>query len=252
MDIIVLGSGGFVSTPQPLCRCDVCSQSRNDNKFSRTGPSFYLPDIDVLIDTPLEAKYQLDHLDNLPSKIIYSHWHPDHTEGYRVFESYKLAPNIYVQPESKILEKVPGLKFLEMIKKIRFVDWKENEPIENGPYKITWLTLNEEIPVYAFLLSNSEKRALICPDHGKFLLDLSVEADIDILVMNMGDMSDNSGKITTFEDNLNIIKKLKPKRTVLTHIEEHFCVTKKKKMQIESKYKEFGLEIATDRQKIDI
>jgi hypothetical protein len=39
---------------------------------------------------------------------------------------------------------------------------------------------------------------------------------------------------------------------VLTHIEEHFCVTKEKKMQIESKYKEFGLEIACDRQKIEI
>ncbi len=251
MKIKILGSGGFKTNPQPSCLCEVCVSARTDCKLSRTGPGIYLPDLDLLIDTPLESKYQLDRLGHLPTKIIYSHWHPDHTEGYRVFESYKSAPNVYIQPESKILEKVPGLEFLEKIKKIKLVVWQKSESVKNGPNEITWLTLNEEIPVYTFLLSNGEKQALICPDHCKFLLDLPIEANIDILVMNMGDMADSSGKITTFDDNLNIIKKLKPKRTILTHVEEHFCITEEKKKQIESRYKEYGLEISSDDQVID-
>ncbi len=252
MKINILGSGGFKTTPQPTCLCEVCVAARTDRKLSRSGPSFYLQDFDILIDTPTESKCQLDKLGHLPKNIIFSHWHPDHTEGYRVLESYKTAPDVYVQTESKVLDRVPGIQFLEKIEKIKLLDWVKDQKIKNENHSISLIKINEETPVYAFLISDGKKQALICPDHAKHLLNIDHNIKIDLLIMNIGDMNDYSGRVTTFDDNINIINKLQPKRTVLTHVEEHFCITEEKRKQLELKYKQYSLEIASDNQEVEV
>src|SRR5215216_4905068 len=89
MQVEVLGSGGAVTTPRPHCSCAVCVEARMKGiPYERTGPSVFVHGPDVLIDTPEESKLQLDR-----SRItrinaaLYSHWHPDHTAGRRVWET---------------------------------------------------------------------------------------------------------------------------------------------------------------------
>ncbi|MCD4684507.1 MAG: hypothetical protein K8S97_01035 [Anaerolineae bacterium] len=69
MQIEILGSGGAVTTPRPLCDCRICVEARQKGiPYSRTGPSIFVHGPDVLIDTPEESKLQLDR-----SRVSYRH-----------------------------------------------------------------------------------------------------------------------------------------------------------------------------------
>ena len=89
MRVEILGSGGAVTIPRPGCSCRVCVEARERGRpYERTGPSVFVHGPDVLIDTPEESKLQLNR--SSVGRIaagLYSHWHPDHTAGRRVWES---------------------------------------------------------------------------------------------------------------------------------------------------------------------
>ena len=89
MMIEFLGSGGATTTPKPSCGCAMCLEARtNGVPFSRTGPSIFVHGPQLLIDTPEESKYQLNRADiRTINAGVYSHWHPDHTAGSRVWEA---------------------------------------------------------------------------------------------------------------------------------------------------------------------
>ena len=88
MKLRLLGSGGVIPPPKPGCDCDVCSEARRKGiPYSRTGPSLFIEDINLLLDTPEDIRNQLNRegikrIDH----VILTHWHPDHTLGLRIFE----------------------------------------------------------------------------------------------------------------------------------------------------------------------
>ena len=92
MKLTILGSGGCMVIPKPLCQCRVCEEAREKGvPYERTGPSAFIHDENILIDTPAEIAYQLnrsriEHIDYL----IFSHLDPDHVEGFRVAEQIAL------------------------------------------------------------------------------------------------------------------------------------------------------------------
>lgn len=91
MKIEILGSGGAVSTPKPFCDCEVCRLARKGTMVdSRYGPSVFIHGPDILIDTPEEIFIQINRSTIKSIKAcFYSHWHPDHTSGKRIFEMNK-------------------------------------------------------------------------------------------------------------------------------------------------------------------
>ena len=57
MLIEILGSGGARGTPAPGCLCRVCTLARaRGAPYSRMGPSCYVHELGLLIDTPEEAR----------------------------------------------------------------------------------------------------------------------------------------------------------------------------------------------------
>ena len=92
MKFIVIGSGGCVCTPKPLCQCQVCVQARTKGyPYARCGCSLYLEDISLLVDTPEDIAVALNNADiKSVDSIIYSHWDPDHTLGMRIMEQLRL------------------------------------------------------------------------------------------------------------------------------------------------------------------
>ena len=88
----ILGSGGCAVTPKPLCQCRICREARRKGPpYARAGPSAFLHDINLLIDTPAEIagllnRSRISHVDHL----IFSHLDPDHVEGFRVVEQIAL------------------------------------------------------------------------------------------------------------------------------------------------------------------
>lgn len=92
MKFKILGSGGCVALPKPLCQCKVCTEAREKGRpFSRFGCSLYLEDIHMLIDTPEDITHALNAaaIQKIDS-VAYSHMDPDHTLGMRVFEHLRL------------------------------------------------------------------------------------------------------------------------------------------------------------------
>ena len=92
MEFVILGSGGCVSLPKPLCKCPVCVQARQIGApYARCGCSLYCVDARLVIDTPEDIAYALNAADiDAVDIVAYSHWDPDHTLGMRIFEQLRL------------------------------------------------------------------------------------------------------------------------------------------------------------------
>jgi len=91
MKLEILGSGGAITTPKPFCNCTVCELARAGSaQDARLGPSVFIHGPNLLIDTPEEISIQLNRssIEQIDG-CVYSHWHPDHTAGKRVFEMNK-------------------------------------------------------------------------------------------------------------------------------------------------------------------
>ena len=53
MKLKIAGSGGMFLIPNPFCKCPVCQEARTKRgRYERLGPSLYIEDIGMLIDTP--------------------------------------------------------------------------------------------------------------------------------------------------------------------------------------------------------
>ena len=88
----ILGSGGCMVIPKPLCQCRVCRQARKrDVPYARGGPSAFLHDIKLLIDTPADIIGLLNRSNIRRVKYLtLSHLDPDHVEGLRAVEQTAL------------------------------------------------------------------------------------------------------------------------------------------------------------------
>ena len=88
----IIGSGGCVSLPKPLCKCKVCNQAREKGRpYSRYGPSLFVHDIKMLIDTPEDISHAInDSSIEAIEYVAYSHMDPDHVLGFRLFEQLRL------------------------------------------------------------------------------------------------------------------------------------------------------------------
>lgn len=92
MKFIVIGSGGCVALPKPLCQCKICAEAREKGKpYSRYGCSLYLEDLNLLVDTPEDIVQGLNY-SNIKKidTVVFSHLDPDHTLGMRIFEHLRL------------------------------------------------------------------------------------------------------------------------------------------------------------------
>ena len=107
MNVIILGSGGCVSTPRACCNCRVCIEARQKGfPYARTGCSLFVEDVNLLIDTPEDINASLNNSGiQKVEHILYSHCDPDHTMGMRVVEQLKmdwLANSLGKKPDHPI------------------------------------------------------------------------------------------------------------------------------------------------------
>lgn len=249
MRIEFLGTGGAITIPQPGCSCRVCDQARREGiPYSRSGPATFVHGPDVLIDTPEEIKDQLNRsqVTNIAA-CVYSHWHPDHVMGRRVWEMNKdwrgwppddRRTDIYL-PEQvgidfrKMLGTWDHLSYLEHLGLVRLVELADEESILVGDTSILPFRLTEDY-VYAFMFEEAGKRVLIAPDE---LNDWSPPdwvrgPDLAVLPMGITEFNPLTGERhisgehpllkmeATYEETMEIVEVLDAERVVLTHIEE--------------------------------
>lgn len=93
MQIEILGSGGAFAIPRAGSTRAIDIEAREKGiPYARSGPSAFIHGPDILFDTPEESRDQLvragiSHV----TACFYSHWHPDHVMGRRVWESLNHA-----------------------------------------------------------------------------------------------------------------------------------------------------------------
>ena len=89
MKLKIVGSGGMFPIPNPFCKCPICEEARSKRgRYERLGPSLYIEDIKMLIDTPEDIAIACERQGI--SSIEYlsiSHKDPDHTRGMRIVEA---------------------------------------------------------------------------------------------------------------------------------------------------------------------
>lgn len=250
MQIEILGSGGAMTTPRPGCNCRVCVEARKRGiPYSRSGPSFFLHGLDILIDTPEEIKDQLNRarVANVDA-CFYSHWHPDHVMGRRVFEALNLdwrawppdpqPTDVYLPQQVAIdfrqwLGSWDHLAFLQKQRAVRIIEMGDGDEVQFDDTHIVPFRLAEDY-VYAFFVESPKSRVLLVPDETRGWLppEWVREVDVAILPMGMLEFDPFSGERViaaehpilrhevTFSHTLAIVDTLGAKRTILSHIEE--------------------------------
>jgi phosphoribosyl 1,2-cyclic phosphate phosphodiesterase len=249
MRVEFLGSGGATTIPRPGCDCRLCVEAiERGVPYSRTGPSVFVHGPDVLIDTPEESKDQLirSRIGDI-SGCFYSHWHPDHTMGRRVWETRNMdfrrwppqsqATDIYLPQQVAVDFKTwLGLEehfsYMARHDLVRVTVIPDGESVQISEARITPFRVAVDY-VYAFLFETERERLLIAPDE-LFRWDPPDLGPLDLAVLPMGvvefDVFTGERRIppdhrvlgmeATFADTLQIVRKIGARRTVLTHIEE--------------------------------
>ncbi len=249
MRIEFLGTGGAITTPNPGCTCQICVQARKEGiPYSRSGPSLFVHGPNVLIDTPEEIKQQLNRSQVKDiGACFYSHWHPDHVMGRRVWEmnqDWRHWPpqdkrtDIYLPQQVAVdfqhrLGTWEHLAFLEQAKLVRLIQLKDGDVVTLNTIQIRPFRLAEDY-VYAFLFEGDNKRVLVATDE---LFGWKPSEDVkgvDLAILPMGVVEFNpftNARVipedhpvlkseATFQQTLEVVKALNAKRVVLTHIEE--------------------------------
>lgn len=253
MRIEILGSGGAMIIPRPLCTCRVCEEARqkNDIPYVRYGPSLFVHDINLLIDTPEEIAVQLNR--SRIRKIeaaLYSHWHPDHTAGMRIWEinldpdrlweypGHPRCTTIYL-PEivAKSFDEWHDLSsrfaYLERLRIAQRRVVPTGEAFTIGHISVLPFAVAEDY-VCAFLLEDGQSRVLICMDElygwtppawlGKLDLAIMPSGLFDVHPLTGRRVIPNDHPIlkheATFVQTLDMLRKLDAGQVIFMHLNE--------------------------------
>jgi phosphoribosyl 1,2-cyclic phosphate phosphodiesterase len=276
MRIEFLGSAGATTTPRPLCACRVCREARAKGiPYARSGPSVFVHGPEVLIDTPEEIKHQLARSQvTYIAGCLYSHWHPDHTAGRRVFEELNIdwrawprAPrgttDVYLPQQvaadfRQRLALWDHFEYMQNVEQTVLVhELEDGQDLTLNGTTIRPVRLAEDY-VYAFLFEEDGKRALIAPDELNGWSPPAEVRGVDVAVLPMGivefDPLTKQRRIhedhhmlrveATFEETLDIVRQLRAGRVFLAHIEEMDQLSFDDLGEVERKLRADGLEIS--------
>jgi phosphoribosyl 1,2-cyclic phosphate phosphodiesterase len=272
MRIELLGTGGATTIPRPGCNCQICLVAKKRGiPYSRTGPSLFVHGPNVLIDTPEEIGIQLSRSQIGEVKAcFYSHWHPDHVMGRRVWEALNQNWRRELLQKKTTIIYLPqqvGLDFrknlgtwehLTYFAERRIVELKEltdGDTVTLGDTLIRPLRLAQSY-AYAFMFEGQGKRVLIVPDELKGWNPPLEARGVDLAVVPMGivEVSPLTGERripeahklhkATYEEMLEIVRTIQARRAVITHIEESYGLGYNDLQGIEKQLQGEGLNIS--------
>ncbi|WP_436950887.1 MBL fold metallo-hydrolase [Staphylococcus shinii] len=225
----------------------------------------------MLIDTSEDIFYQLRRSQIFDIKYgLYSHWHPDHTMGLRIWETLNYdfinkipqskMSKLYITKQQKAdFKKYLGhwdhLNYLSEIGVIEKEVLENNSTINIKDVSIEWVQLAEEIAFGFYIIANTQ-RVLIIPDEIKnYKPSQKVkEVDVAILPFDSNEVNpvtherileagilDGLGE-TRFDESVALARKINAKHTYFTHIEATESLNKPQLMMLEQQLKQSGLD----------
>lgn len=234
MNLTIIGSGGAIPTPRPFCQCSLCERARIEGEpYKRNGSSMYADDIFTLFDCPEDIgdslnRRRIKRVDNL----FITHWHPDHTFGLRPlleanfnFLENRADKEVSVYMPRRVLTELkkhyPAISYYNDYLKVASINHIEHEEsVRIGEIQVTAIGYSgQDSATFAYLLEERGKKVLYAScDTISFEQKIY---DLDLLINECGIFSyDKIKHEISFPNLMKRIRLLKPKKTVLTHIEE--------------------------------
>lgn len=280
MKLKIIGSGGCVALPKPLCKCRICKEARlKGHPYSRYGCSLFIEDLGMLIDTPEDITQAINYseLDEI-NYVLYSHVDPDHTLGMRVFEHIRLnwleiskgkecTNPVNVLAMDHVMEDINSIKFklgsyldyYENVRKLIRRKTIESSIIIDG-IKISFLKVNHAT---IFVFEKYDKKVIYAPcDVKPFPKDIIFE-DADLLIIGNTVVEDKLKDGFILDENnplrkelftLDEIQNLKNnygiKNVIITHLEEDWGKSYDDYIKLEKQYSD--IKFAYDGMKIEI
>lgn len=253
MRLEILGSGGAISVPRPGYHDRYNDEAREKGvPYQRRGPGVFLHEHNILFDTPEDIGESLNraNIDQVRA-CFYSHWHPDHVMGRRIFEQLNWnlrggenrTTDVYVPARVRDDMKAQfgtwnHLEYMQSLGIVKLHVIAPGESVTIDDVSITPMPLAEEY-VFTYLIEQGRKRVWIAmdelvgwsPDHRVAELDLAIlpsgvcefhplngerriSADEPVLETEM-----------RYERTLEVIAEMNPKQAVLMHLDEPDGVT---------------------------
>ncbi|OOM76441.1 carbon-phosphorus lyase complex accessory protein [Clostridium puniceum] len=280
MKFTVIGSGGCVALPKPLCKCKICKEARAKGKpYSRFGCSLFLEDLNLLVDTPEDIVHALNEADiKQVDSVLFSHMDPDHVLGMRVFEHIRL--NWFEISEGKECTSPINVFAMEHVmadinsigsKLGSYLDYYENirnlikrKVVEDHIYlediKLTFVKAGSAT---VFIFEKNDKKVIYAPCDVKPFpeKDIFKNADIMIIgntvvgeVLKDGYILKEGNSIFLEFFNMKEIENLKDKynikKIVITHLEEDWGKSYDDYLKLENEYE--GITFAYDGMTLEV
>ena len=235
MKFKILGSGGAMPIPRPLCQCKLCVLARKTSKYKRNSSSAFIQDINTLIDCPEDIgdslnRENIKQVDNL----FITHWHPDHTFGLRVlleanYDFINKKPlkiiNLYIAKKvyNVLREKYPAIDYYtDIIKVAKIIFIEDGDQIKLNNITIGIVGYNgKDSEWYAFLFTQKNKSILYSSCDTLHFLNYKKFKNLDYWITECGVFSSDKVKTEiSFEEMIKHIREINPKKTILVHLEE--------------------------------
>ncbi len=288
MKITILGSGGFQTIPRPTCQCKICKEARKKGvPYSRNGPAIYIHEAEAIIDAPKDIINSINR-ENIKSikNLLFTHWHPDHTEGMRFLEEMLVdwkngELKNHNQPVNMIIPKevwneiklfrsgsggsiINWYNYLNLIKEIELPVNKTK--IVNGiKFKPVLINNNKRLTTIAWLITENSKKILYLPcDVKPFDIDKKYLKNLDIFIVNSPWFESKKGlekidknhslrkELFSFEEIKELIENYKIKKTIIVHIEEMWQLSYDDYKKLEKKYSKQNIKFAYDGMRLRI
>lgn len=250
----ILGSGGCMVIPKPLCRCRVCREAREKGvPYSRAGPSAFLHDINLLIDTPAEISSLLNRsrIRNI-DYLTFTHLDPDHMEGLRVVEQIALDFRTWrAYPEKQICLLLPEgiservrniqsqygsvIDFYQESGFIRLQAFQDEVRIKD--VRLTAIPVDRGAQTsFIYVFEKSGRRVVYAPcDIKPFPEHRDEVQQADLLIIQPGIFEDglkhgfnyppehiSRTTLYTFKQTLDLATRIRAKRVLFVHLEEYW------------------------------
>lgn len=246
MRLKIVGSGGMFLIPNPFCKCSICEEARvKRGRYQRLGPSLYVEDIGLLIDTPEDVAVACERqgISSIACLSV-SHRDPDHTRGMRIVEALgyncilgKGTPIPFIAlPE--VVEDInawngDGLSYYENILKCILINKTNYAHI--GDIEIRLINNKTHGGNMTFyVLSEGEKKAIYACCDAKPFVPNALYFDADVLIIGVvsdnGILKDGSklddapfrDEVFTLDEIMRIKRDYRIKRVIVTHIDEYW------------------------------
>jgi len=281
MKIKIIGSGGCVSTPKPCCSCKVCTEAREKGfPYARTGCSLFIEDGKVLIDTPEDINYALNHTNiDQVNYVLYSHMDPDHTMGMRLFEQLKMdwlnsSIGIKCNDPVKVISlkavmedlKMQGTKYgsaLAYYASCSLITLHEENNLKVENVCIEIVPANVEESVAIFIITEDDKKLIYAPCDVKPFPENDKFQNADTLIIGntiIGDILKNGfvleqgnplrDELFVMDEIVALKEKYHIKKVIITHIEEDWGKSYEDYLELQNEYN--GIYFAYDGMEVSL